>query len=274
MKNINNDVVNDFGDEWEEYNQSRENLKLEEAFIQYFSIFPDKYLNTNSIGFDAGCGSGRWAKFIAPKVKKLYCFDPSKKALQVAQKNLSNYKNCSFECASINDSSIRNESMDFGYCLGVLHHLPDTFKALEACVSKLKKNSPLLIYIYYKFDNKPLWFKFIWKLSDLIRKLICNLPFKKKLFITKLIAIFVYYPLARLSLIFEIIGFDVSNFPLSDYRKKTFYFMSTDSLDRFGTKLELRFTKSEINSMMKRAGLSHIKFSEQRPFWLAIGYKN
>ena len=89
MNNVNIDVVRDFGDEWDKYDQSGEDLKLEESFSQYFSIFPNKYLNPNAVGFDAGCGSGRWAKFIAPKVKQLFCFDASHKALKVAQSNLS-----------------------------------------------------------------------------------------------------------------------------------------------------------------------------------------
>ena len=67
---------------------------------------------------------------------------------------------------------------------------------------------------------------------------------------------------------------DVTNIPLSDYLKKTFYFMCTDGLDRFGTKLEKRFTKHEISSMMTKCGLSSIKFSDSAPFWVAIGYKN
>lgn len=29
------------------------------------------------IGFDLGCGSGRWAFFVAPKVAKLHCIDRS-----------------------------------------------------------------------------------------------------------------------------------------------------------------------------------------------------
>ena len=33
-----------------------------------------------------GCGSGRWANFIAPKVKILNCIEPSKQALDVAKK--------------------------------------------------------------------------------------------------------------------------------------------------------------------------------------------
>ena len=32
-----------------------------------------------------GCGSGRWAQFVAPRVKKLFCIDPSE-AINVAKK--------------------------------------------------------------------------------------------------------------------------------------------------------------------------------------------
>jgi hypothetical protein len=49
--------------------------------------------------------------------------------------------------------------------------------------------------------------------------------------------------------------------------------MRTDSLDRFGTQLEQRFTKIEIEGMMKAAGLTEIKFSNTVPFWCAVGIK-
>ena len=38
-----------------------------------------------------GCGTGRWAEFVAPKVKKLHCIDPSD-AIKVAEKKLKNLK--------------------------------------------------------------------------------------------------------------------------------------------------------------------------------------
>ncbi len=271
--NIDTKVVEDFGREWGQYDQIQFDTKSEEAFLQYFSLFPKEFLNTHSIGFDAGCGSGRWARYIAPRVKHLYCFDPSEKALNVAKRNLSLVDNCSFECASINDCSIVNETMDFGYCIGVLHHLPDTKAGMSDCVSKLKKGAPFLLYIYYKFENRPLWFVFIWKCTDFMRRVICRLPFKLKLMLTRLIALFVYFPLARVSLLFEYIGIDVSNIPLSDYRRKTFYFMSIDALDRFGTTLEKRFTKKEISSMMEECGLISIEFGRNSPYWVAIGFK-
>ena len=48
--------------------------------------------------------------------------------------------------------------------------------------------------------------------------------------------------------------------------------MKTDALDRFGTRLEQRFTKSQIEHMMLDAGLERIEISE--PYWCAILYKS
>ena len=83
----------------------------------------------------------------------------------------------------------------------------------------------------------------------------------------------VYFPLARLSRIIEIIGINVSNIPLSSYRNKNFYSMRTDALDRFGTRLEKRFTKTQIEQMLLESGLEKIEFRSQEPYWCAIGYR-
>ena len=51
------------------------------------------------------------------------------------------------------------------------------------------------------------------------------------------------------------------------------YILRNDSLDRFGTTLEKRFSKKEIFSMMKNNGLVNIRFSDTAPFWCAVGFK-
>ena len=66
----NNKVINSFGEEWNKFDQSSLKLKeLNKIFYDYFKIFPWGSINKNSVGFDMGCGSGRWAKIVAPKVK-------------------------------------------------------------------------------------------------------------------------------------------------------------------------------------------------------------
>jgi hypothetical protein len=68
-------------------------------------------------------------------------------------------------------------------------------------------------------------------------------------------------------------GMNIAHFPLSAYRKLSFYTMRTDALDRFGTRLEQRFTRAEIKEMMERAGLEQIRFSDSGPFWCAVGVR-
>ena len=50
--------------------------------------------------------------------------------------------------------------------------------------------------------------------------------------------------------------------------------MRTDSLDRFGTKLEQRFSKKQILKMLTDNGFSDVEFSDSLPYWVVIGYKN
>ena len=91
--------------------------------------------------------------------------------------------------------------------------------------------------------------------------------------ICDIIALFIYFPLAKISLIFENIGLNFKNFPLRFYGKTSFYVMRTDSRDRFGTPFEKRYSKNDIYLMMKSAGLKKIKFKKSVPFWTVIGYK-
>ena len=275
MKNIDKKTVEDFGEEWNKYNQSSiPDEELKKSWNQYFDMFSFEELSNDSEGFDMGCGSGRWAKFVANKVHLLNCIDPSEKALNVAKRNLSNFSNIRYFNASVNDNILKENSQDFGYCLGVLHHIPDTLEGIKACAKLLKKDAPFLLYLYYNFENRSFFFKLIWRLSDFIRKIISSLSPKTKIFITSIIAYLIYYPLARFAFVSEKLGIDVSNFPLSDYRNKSFYFMRTDALDRFGTRLEKRFSKDEIKRMLQEAGFRDIRFSKNMPFWVSISRKS
>lgn len=274
MKNLDIATVKSFGDEWSRFDQSA--LSIAEAqriFDEYFSVFPWDRLAKDSTGFDMGCGSGRWAKLMAPRVGHLHCIDPSS-ALGVAKLALSSAANVSFHQASVDESPLPPNSQDFGYSLGVLHHVPDTADAIRACVAMLKPGAPFLVYLYYAFDNRSFLFRLIWRCSDLLRRAVCKLPAMLKHLVTDILAVLVYYPLARFALLAERMGLAVASIPLSYYRNHSFYTMRTDARDRFGTPLEHRFTKHQVKEMMESAGLVSICFSDAAPFWCAVGLKN
>ena len=275
MKNIDPKTVEGFGDEWSAFDQrGLKGQELEDLFDTYFAIFPFEKLPPDAEGFDLGCGSGRWASLVAPRVGRLHCIDPSDKALAVAQKTLSGRDNVDFHLAGVDEIPLPAGSQDFGYSLGVLHHIPDTEAGLANCIAKLKPGAPFLLYLYYSLDNRPAAYRALWQVSDVLRRGISKLPFPARLGLANVIAATVYYPLARHARLAERRGRDVYGYPLSAYRDCSFYTMRTDALDRFGTRLEHRFSRAEIEAMMRRCGLKDIIFSERMPFWVACGVKS
>ncbi len=273
-ENIDLETVKGFGEEWSHFDQSDLSpQEHQEQFDRYFKVFPWDKLPKESTGFDMGCGSGRWAQKAAERFGTLHCVDASAPALEVTKRALKAFSKTQFHCASVDHLPFEDDSQDFGYSLGVLHHIPDTQNALNACVKKIKKDAPFLLYIYYAFDSKPWWFKAIWRLSDILRRGIYRLPFVLRRQVTNIIAGVVYWPLARLSGMMAKLGLKVENIPLSQYRHHSFYTMRTDALDRFGTKLEQRFTLAQIKNMMTEAGLKDLVHSPEAPFWCVCGIK-
>jgi SAM-dependent methyltransferase len=272
--NIDPLTVAGFGEEWSAYDQTRLGEAEHRAlFDAYFSIFPFSDLPPDAEGFDLGCGSGRWAALVAERVGRLHCIDPSQQALEVARRRLEGRPGIAFHLAGADSIPLADGSQDFGYSLGVLHHIPDTAAAMRDAVSKLKPGAPFLVYLYYSFDNKPRWFRYLWKASEGGRWSISRLPFPLRKAATSAIAAGVYWPLTRLARAAEALGLDVANVPLSAYRRSSFYTMRTDALDRFGTRLEQRFSREEVARMMEAAGLTGIVFREGVPYWVACGRK-
>jgi len=63
------------------------------------------------------------------------------------------------------------------------------------------------------------------------------------------------------------------SWPLAYYRDKSFYTMRTDALDRFGTRLEQRFTRDQISGFLSAAGFCQVEFSRHVPYWVAVARK-
>jgi SAM-dependent methyltransferase len=273
-RNIDPKTVDGFGEEWAAFDQT--DLPPDEhrrIFDDYFSVFPFDDLPPAAEGFDVDCGSGRWADLMPPRVGRLHCIDPSPKALAVARRKLGQRNNDAFHQAGADTIPLDDGSQDFGYSLGVLHHIPDTEAALRDCVAELQPGAPFLMYLHYSFDNKPLWFRSVWKASDQVRKLITQLPLGVRKACTTALAATVYWPLTWVALLGERMGADVRNLPLAPYRYYSFDAKRTDALDRFPSRLAQRFSRAEIGAMMQRCGVRDVNFRDFVPYWVACGRK-
>jgi SAM-dependent methyltransferase len=272
--NIDELTVASFGEEWQAFHGFSDE-EVEKLGDEYFDIITPEMLNKKSSVLEVGCGSGRFLKYLVDKVGTLVGVDPSK-AIFASDNLLGKNDKVILVKASANDLPFPDESFDFVYSIGVLHHIPDTYKAMESCVAKVKKGGYFFTYLYYNLDNRGSLFRSIFNLSTIVRQRVSKLSGKSKRIVCDVLAVTLYMPFISLSRICKALGVPSNlrkKIPLNGYENKSFYIIRNDSLDRFGTPLEQRFTKEQIRDMMEKAGLVEIHFSNNIPYWHAVGRK-
>jgi SAM-dependent methyltransferase len=271
--NIDPAVVESFGEEWLAFNNFDEKT-LSAILPEYFDILNEQIVNKNTYAIDIGCGTGRWAKYISKHAAFVECVDPSK-AIYAADVLLKDEANIRLSQATTETLPFDDETFDFAMSVGVLHHIPDTQKAMMDCVRKVKKGGYFYCYLYYNLDNRNFFYKLLFHASTLFRLMICRLPQKIKKVVCDILAVVFYMPWVLLARFFVLIG--MRNFakkiPLAAYENKSFFVIRNDSLDRFGTKLEQRFSKKQVIEMMEQCGLTEIVVSPKTPYYHAIGKK-
>jgi ubiquinone/menaquinone biosynthesis C-methylase UbiE len=272
--NIDPKTVHSFGEEWKAFNKFQHE-ELIKFGAQYFDIVTDDMCGMDKIAADFGCGTGRWTKYISDKFGSIAAIDPSD-SIFTAANLLQETGNAFLYKASIDNLPFKDNYFDFGFSLGVLHHIPDTQSAMEKCVSKIKPGGHFLVYLYYSFENRSLMFKALYWLSNLVRLVVSKLPARIKKFVCNILAVVLYMPFVLICRFLRWIRVPEKfrkKIPLQNYEKASFYIIRNDSLDRFGTPLEKRFSRRQIEEMMKRSGLDNIFISNKPHYWHAIGEK-
>lgn len=269
-RNLDLKTVQSFGEEWSAFHNFSKQ-EIQKIGNDYFDLLTID--SSNFVALDVGCGSGRWSLYLSPRVKFIEAIDPSS-AVWVAKKLLKDLKNIRVTQASVEHLPFSDNAFDLVYSLGVLHHVPNTSSAIQHCFEKTKHGGYFLLYLYYNHENRGFVFRFIFRCSNLLRKIISIFPLGLKKVTCNLIATLIYWPLAKLSTIVAFFSISwASKLPLSYYKKTSFFVMRNDALDRFGTPLEKRFSKSEINKMLTQVGFVNIQFSPHEPYWHVLAQK-
>jgi SAM-dependent methyltransferase len=240
-------------------------------FELYFDLIPRVALGAGAVVLDAGCGAGRWAVQVASRGSRVVALDAGQ-SVELAHRN---GRPWGVQCVQgdVTKLPFASASFDVVYSLGVLHHVDATEEAATELVRALRPGGHCLIYLYYALDNRGPVFRMIYRLVDLVRRVLSRSPQAVVGPISDMIAALVYLPLARTSRTLRRLRFPrlASALPLSSYADRSFRTMRNDSLDRFGTRLEKRFTRSDIVRLMERAGLEDVRVAASAPFWHAVG---
>ena len=271
-ENLDQGVIDGFGHEWKafDYSETETTQALDAQFLAYCAPLNLSQFNpATSVAGDFGAGSGRWSSRLAPYFSRVYALEPSDGASQVLKDKFTSDPKIIVLQETVGVNSIPRESLDLAMSLGVLHHIPDTALAIKDVSRSIKPGGVFLCYLYYNLENKPAYYKLIFRSVNLVRQIISSLPQPVRRLSATIIAAFVYLPLARLSKLLSKLDRNISNLPLHHYANMPFVMLANDALDRFGTSLEQRFSKTEITEMLRAADfdLTTLKFSEIEPFW-------
>lgn len=249
-----------FGQEW----QAHPDVLPEHAgeFADYFDLVDLGELSAARVA-DIGCGSGRWATFVAPACRELVVVDYSE-AVFVARANLRAADNVIFVMADALELPFAPDAFDFLYCLGVLHHLP--LGAREALGRLAPLASRLLVYLYYALDNRPWYFRGILSAVTAVRTVLARVRRPGlRTAITWLITVSIYWPVSVLGRWLAPLG-AARWLPLAEaYAGKSMRRLRQDVYDRFFTSIEQRFTRHEIESWA--TDLGDIRVSDGQPYW-------
>lgn len=262
-------TVASFGDEWTRFATfTAEDTRV--AGDEVFDLLTPEMAHAGTLALDLGCGTGRWSNYLAPRVRFIEAIDPGR-AVEAAVALTRQAPNVRITQAGYGGVPFARDTFDLVFSLGVVHHLPDTERAIREAAALVKPGGWLLLYVYYALDNRSAAYRALFRVADVGRRLTSRLPATIKFAVCDALAVGVYLPLIGLARLVRGAGSaGWTDLPLAYYVDKPWSIIRSDALDRFGTPLEKRFTRVALQGMLERAGLSEIRFSEGQPYWHVV----
>jgi SAM-dependent methyltransferase/uncharacterized protein YbaR (Trm112 family) len=263
-------LVARFDEEWRSFS-SVGSAELEKVFRMYFDVVPAEVLRDGAILLDAGCGAGRWAYQVQQHGARVIALDLGR-SVEVAERNTRSSGRVACVQGDVRRPPLQEARFDLVYSLGVLHHIEETDEALRGLARLLRPGGSFLVYLYYSLETRGAAYKAAFRAVDAVRRLTSALPQSVLAVVATAIAAGVYWPLARLSAALRSVGLGpiAARVPLSFYGGASFRTMRNDSLDRFGTRLEKRFSRAQVEESLVRAGLTGVTVSPRAPYWHAV----
>jgi len=243
--------VKSFSFEWEIHKKTQLDSitgrpESKDTFIQKTGTKPENL--KDKIVLDVGCGMGRFMEVVQPYAKEVIGVDLSF-AVDSAYENLKKFDNVHLIQADIFNLPFKNNTFDFIFSIGVLHHTRDTKKAFIKLPSILKSEGEIAIWVY---SDETSYTRFRNRFSDFYRIFTIHFP-KRLLWYLSHTAILFYYvkKIPKIGTFLDRI-LPMSNHP--DWKWRVL-----DTFDWYSPKYQHKHTWKEVINWFKEVGLKDIE---------------
>lgn len=213
-----------------------------------FSFFKDKVV------VDAGCGNGRYSEIVAPYCRQLICLDVGNHIFKTKER-LKKFSNVSFIQTNLENIPLLENTIDFVFSIGVIHHTPNPEKTLAELSRILKPNCKISIWVY----PPSYWGNPIKSLvSKIIRKILLRKDLESQVNLIKKYLL----PIGKLQVNLEKRGLKYVFFPLyilNVPRHEDENEMLATTIDYYLPQYIFTYSDSQLKLLFDNCGLSYSK---------------
>jgi ubiquinone/menaquinone biosynthesis C-methylase UbiE len=158
-----------FGFEWNLHNKTQLDTatrdESEATFIEKTGFTPQDL--AGKLVLDVGCGMGRFSDVVSRWGATVVGIDLTS-AVDAAYENIGRRENVDLAQADILALPFRDQTFDFIFSIGVLHHTPNTRAAFDKLPRLLKPGGRIAIWVYTKLPSHHV--------SDVYRRVTTRMP--------------------------------------------------------------------------------------------------
>ncbi len=257
-----------FGYEWNAFDDVR---REDESFAEVY--FRDLDLDSlkGKIGLDAGCGKGRYTRFLAEHLDAEVALDGSS-AVEAAARNLADIAGTAVVRSDLRDAPFAPESFDFISSLGVLHHLDDPFAGFKQLLTYLAPGGQILLYLYSRPDTVNVR-SIALSGSHALRKITTRMSHPLLKSLSTPIAAVLWWTFVKPGEWGEDHRVGVlADLPMYGYRRKPFRSLVLDTFDRLSAPVEHRYVWSELQAWFDDTGLVVDAYREETG-WFVLAHR-
>ncbi len=257
-----------FGYEWNTFDDVRDE---DSQFAEVYFRDLDMGSLHGQTGLDAGCGKGRYTRFLAPHLEGLVALDGSS-AVEAAARNLAPFDNVLVVRADLRAAPVRPGSLDLVVCFGVLHHLEDPRAGFGGLVRWLSPRGRILVYLY----SRPARFgarRMALAASAALRSVTVRTPHRLLRLISAPIAVLLYVGVVQLGAAGQRAGVGpLARLPMASYRGKPLRSLVLDTFDRLSAPVEHRYLWEDLAPWFEEEGLV-VDAARDEAGWFVLAHR-